>query len=87
MNDWQIFFVLMSKMPIYLYVAYRAYRFKHSLIMISANWLGALVFFTALTSVINALVGNKIGGMVAYGILFSLFMLAFTARELKTKEK
>ena len=81
-----VLIVFFSKLPMYIYVAYRAYHFRHKLIMVSANWLGGLAFFATLGSLSVALTGKDVAGFIDYGVVASLFMLAYTARELKTKE-
>jgi hypothetical protein len=78
-----LFFLFASKLPVYIYVIYKAYRYRHSLIVISANWLGCLAFFGALSSVSVVLFSKLWAGVVAYGVILSLFMLAYTAREVK----
>ena len=83
MNDWFIIFLLLSRIPIYIFVIVRAWKYRHSMIMISSNWLGAmasLAMIGALTNVFgHRVIVNIIGSLFA----FSLFMLTFTARELK----
>jgi hypothetical protein len=79
------FLVLMSKVPVYLYVIYRAIKYRHSLVIISANWLGALAFMGAISSIAVATSNKTYSGLIAYGVVFCLFMLAFTAKEIRRK--
>lgn len=76
-------FVFLSKIPIYIYVIHRAYRFRHSLLIISSQWLGALAFFGALSSFSVLRTSKFLAGLIAYGVVLSLFMLTYTAKELK----
>jgi uncharacterized membrane protein len=67
-------------------VIHRAYKFRHSLVVISANWLGALSFMGAISAISLQTFDKFTTGLIAYGVIFCLFMLAFTAKELKNKE-
>lgn len=77
--------ILLSKLPVYLYVIHRAWKFRHSLIIISANWLGALAFMGCISSIAVATTNKLLSGVIAYGVVFCLFMLAYTAREIRRK--
>lgn len=79
--------ILLSKLPIYVYVIHKAFKYRHSLVVISANWLGGLAFMGAISSLAVATTNKTYAGAIAYGVVFCLFMLAFTAREIKQKEK
>lgn len=80
--------IFISKIPVYVYVIYRAWKFRHSLLIISANWLGAMAFFGALSSFGVLRTSKLLAGIIAYGVVLSLFMLTYTAKELKrVKEK
>lgn len=83
MSDTSVFLIFLSKLPVYCYVVHRAWRYRHSLIVVSANWLGCLAFFGALSSISVVLFNKIIAGVIAYGVVLSLFMLAYTAREVK----
>lgn len=83
MSDISVFLIFLSKLPVYCYVVHRAWRYRHSLIVVSANWLGCLAFFGALSSISVVLFNKIIAGIIAYGVVLSLFMLAYTAREVK----
>lgn len=83
MSELTIFLIFLSKLPVYVYVVGRAWRFRHSLIVVSANWLGCLAFFGALSSISVVVFERFIAGIIAYGVVLSLFMLAYTAREVK----
>jgi len=75
--------VLLSKLPVYIYVVVRAWKFRHSLIIISANWLGSLAFMGAISALAVASTSKMYAGMIAYGVVFCLFMLAYTAKEIR----
>lgn len=83
MSDSMVLLVFLSKLPVYCYVVHRAWRCRHSLIVVSANWLGCLAFFGALSSISVVVFNRLIAGIIAYGVVLSLFMLAYTAREIK----
>lgn len=85
MNNETVFliFLLASRLPIYAYVVYKAWTLRHKIVLISSNWLGAV----ALAGMMGAL-GNVFADKITSNILgsvfaFCLFMLGFTARELK----
>lgn len=75
--------VLMSKIPVYIYVVYKAYKYRHSLIVISANWLGSLAFMGAISALAVASTNRTYSGIIAYGVVFCLFMLAYTSKEIR----
>jgi hypothetical protein len=79
--------VFLTKVPVYIYVIYKAWTFRHSLLIVSANWLGCLAFFGAMAS-LSVLRTHKVAtGIIAYGVVLSLFMLTYTAKELKKVER
>ena len=75
--------VFLTKVPVYIYVIYKAWTFRHSLLIVSANWLGCLAFFGALASLSVLRSHKAVSGIIAYGVVLSLFMLTYTAKELK----
>lgn len=75
--------VFLSKLPVYGYVIYKAFKYRRSLLIISANWLGSLGFFGMLASFSVIRANKLIVGLVAYGVVLSLFMITYTAKELK----
>lgn len=80
--------VFLTKSPVYVYVIYKAWKYRHSLVIVSANWLGALAFFGAMSSFAVFRTEPLIAGLIAYGVVLSLFMLTYSAKELKrVKEK
>ena len=83
MSDLHVFLIFASKVPVYIYVIFKAYKYRHSLLVISANWLGTLAFMGALSSVSVVYFDKLLAGIIAYGVVLSLFMLAYTAREIK----
>lgn len=85
MSDLHILLIFLSKLPVYIYVIHKAYKYRNSLILISANWLGVLAFMGALSSISVVYLDKRFAGIVAYGVVLSLFMLAYTAKELKSK--
>lgn len=83
MSELHVLIIFLSKLPVYVYVIHRAWIFRHALIVVSANWLGCLAFFGALSSISVIAFDRFIAGIIAYGVVLSLFMLAYTAREVK----
>lgn len=79
--------LLVSRLPIYAYVVYRAFFFRKKLVLISANWLGAVGFIGAIGAITNSFVHSQLYTNIV-GIISSLalFMVAFTAKALKPKE-
>ena len=75
--------VFLTKVPLYIYVVMRAWKFRHSLLIISANWLAGLAFFAVLSSPYIVANNKLVGGIINYGVVLSLFMVTYTAKELK----
>lgn len=75
--------VFLSKIPVYIYVIIRAWKFRHSLLIISAKWLAGLAFFAVLSSPYIVANNKLVGGIINYGVVLSLFMVTYTAKELK----
>ena len=75
--------VFLSKIPVYIYVIIRAWKFRHSLLIISARWLAGLAIFGVLSSFYVVRDNKAVAGMIAYGVVLSLFMVTYTAKELK----
>lgn len=79
-----IILLLVSRLPIYFYVIYKAWKFRNSLVIISARWLGLMATAGAVGAIANAFVDIKVLVNVVGTIFsFSLFMVGFTAKELK----
>ncbi len=79
-----IIFLLISRVPIYTYVIYKALRYRDKMVLISANWLGLMAFAGAVGALTNAFVHEKLITNVAGTIFaFTMFMVGYTAREAK----
>lgn len=77
----------MSRLPLYIYVIYKAWKYRNSIILISANWLGVMTTAAASGALANTFIYNKIlTNLFGLVFAFSLFMVGYTARELKRKE-
>ena len=77
-------FLLISRLLLYIHVFYKAYKYRGSVIVISAFWLGALaisaiIAASASTFNLDLLTRSILGYLVA----ISMFMLALTAKEIK----
>ena len=78
-----LIFLLLSRLPIYCFVVFRAFKYRHSMLIISSNWLGAVGFFGALGAMTNVYGSKVTSNIIGTMFAFSLFGLAFTAKELK----
>lgn len=83
MSETMVLIVFLSKLPVYLYVLVRAYKFRRSMLIISANWLGSLALFGMFASLSVVRTNKVVTGLMAYGVVLSLFMLTYTAKEIK----
>lgn len=83
-HDLAIILLLLSRLPIYFYVLHRAWEYRNSLIIISAKWLGIMATAGAVGAMANAFSPNRLLVNVI-GTIFaiSMFMVGFTAKELK----
>ena len=85
--SWAILFLLMSRLPLYIYVINKAWKYRNSIILISANWLGVMTIAAASGALANTFAHSKlISNLFGLVFAFSLFMVGYTARELKRKE-
>ena len=79
-------FLLLSRLPIYIFVIYKAWKFRNKLLLVSSFWLGAV----GLTGMMGAL-GNTLRlppiilNLLGTSFAFSLFFLAQTTQVLKVK--
>lgn len=82
--SWAIVFLLMSRLPIYGFVIYKAWKYRNSLILISSRWLGLMALAAAVGALSNAFVDAKLIVNI-FGAVFSLSMLmvGITAKEVK----
>lgn len=80
--------LLMSRLPIYVYVIYKAWKFRNSMVLISTTWLGVMATAGAVGAITNTFVHEKLVTNLA-GTIFAvaLFMVGFTAKELIYKKK
>lgn len=78
----------MSRLPLYAYVVYKAYKYKNALVLVSANWLLVAGFSAAIGGLANAFVDQKII-VNLFGFMFaiSFYMVALTAKEIKQIKK
>ena len=83
MSDWVIFLLLGSRIPLYVYVFYRAYQFRKSTVIISSFWLGVLALSAIAAAVSNTFLSTPLRSIISYSVALSMFMLALTAKELK----
>ena len=82
-----IFFLLLSRIPLYTYIVVRAWKFRHSLIIISSFWLGAMGSLAMITALTNAFGGRLLSNALGFLFGISIFMLTYTAKELKRIDK
>ena len=81
--DYTVFLLLISRLPLYAFVFYKAWQFRKSVIVISSLWLGLLAVSAIITAFTTTFAATPIRNIVAYSVAISMFMLALTARELK----
>lgn len=85
-QDAFVILLLISRLPLYFYVIYKMYRFRHSLIIIESRLLGITATLAVLGACINALVINKpLSNTIGWLFSFFLFLTAVKAKELKTR--
>lgn len=75
--------LLISRLPIYLYVLWRAFQFRNSLILISAKYLGLMATTGAMGAISNVYGNRALTNIIGTLFSLSLFCVAFTAKELK----
>lgn len=82
-HTWVIVFLLMSRLPIYMFVVIRAWQFRHSMVIISSKWLGCMASTAMIGALTNAFGDKIVSNVVGSIFALSLFMLVYTAKELK----
>ena len=84
MSDLAVFLLLGSRIPLYAYVFYKAWKFRKSTITISSFWLGTLALAAMGGALTNTFASQPITRLLlGYSVALSMFMLALTAKELK----
>lgn len=81
-HDLAIIFLLMSRLPIYLFVIHKAWQYRHKIVLVSANWLGAVAFSGMLGALSNAFGPRLLSNIFGTIFSLSLFMLAHTTKKL-----
>lgn len=79
--------LVVSRLPLYGYAAYKAWAYRRSIVVISTLWLGLIVFASMAIGVSNAFASDFITGLGSYLLAFSVFMLAYTAKPVKEVRK
>lgn len=83
-HDLSIILLLFSRLPIYCYVLHKSWKYRNSLVIISAKWLGIMATAGTLGALANTLSPNiLIVNLIGTVFAISMFMVGFTARELK----
>lgn len=81
-----VFFLLLSRLPLYTYIVIRAWKFRHSFIIVSSFWLGAMGSLAMITALTNAFGSRLVSNILGFMFGISIFMLTYTAKELKRIE-
>lgn len=85
-EDVFITLLLISRLPLYAFVIYKMYRYRHSLIIIQSNLLGVTATLACVGAMFNALVDVKpLTNVIGWAFSFFLFLTAVKAKELKTR--
>lgn len=87
MDTSMLILLLISRIPLYVFVVYKAWQYRKTTIIISAFWLGVLSA-TAIAAATASVFGPPlIRGLMGQVIAISMFMLALTARPATIKIK
>lgn len=82
-----ILLLLMARLPIYIYVIYKAYKLRKSIVLINSMAMGYIGFFGLALALVNSfdahvVIRNLIGTLFS----FAFFYLAITAKKLIPKD-
>lgn len=81
-----LMFLLISRIILYLYVFFKAWEYRNSILGVSSFWLGALAISAILAASSMFTAQPIVRAAVGYLVALSMFMLTLTARELTKVE-
>lgn len=87
MNDTQIILLLLSRALLYAYVLYKAWKYRQSVVVISAFWLGTMAVAAMLAAFSTTFADQIVRTFSGYTIALTMFMVAHTSKEMEPKLK
>lgn len=87
MNDTYIIMIMLSRLPLYVYVIWRAWQFRRAVVIIPSFWLGAVGVTSMATAIANSFHGVIVRNLLGYSVALCLFMLAHSAKKLTLESK
>lgn len=86
MNEELVYiFLFMSRLPLYAFVIWKMWRYRHSMIVIPSRWLGLTAVFAVLGATLSVFTeAPLVGSAIGYLFSLSLFYTAYVSKQVKS---